>query len=249
VLRFLVIQHAACEPPGAYEDELNAREIAFERVQVDTGAPLPDWRAFSAIVAMGGPMGANDERELPWLVPEKALISEAVRAGKPYWGVCLGAQLLAASLGARVHRGERPEIGIYNDVELTVAAGADPVFAGVCAPISTLQWHGDTFELPDGATLLASSRAYPHQAFVWRRAYGIQFHLEVSSALAETWLDVPEYIEELTDELGAGGVERFAREALELDRTTPLARELFGRWIDGVVAPAHERRTATLRPA
>lgn len=239
-MRFLVIQHAACEPPGAYEAEMGARDVSFERVEVDRGEVLPDWRSFDAIVAMGGPMGANDDDALPWLAHEKRLIGEAVRDGVPYWGVCLGAQLLAASLGARVYRGERPEIGIYRDVELTEAAARDPVFAGAPASITTLQWHGDTFELPDAATLLASSRAYPNQAFVWRRAYGIQFHLEASSELAATWLEVESYAEEARHVLGAEGLSELAGGLHALDGGIPLAHELFGRFIDAVVVP-HRR--------
>jgi GMP synthase (glutamine-hydrolysing) len=237
-LRFLVIQHAACEPPGAYEDEMRARGIAFERVQLEDGRSLPDWRAFDAIVAMGGPMGANDDARLPWLADERRLIAEAVRSGGPYWGVCLGAQLLAASLGARVYTGERPEIGVHGDVVLTPAASEDPVFGGAPARITTLQWHGDTFELPEGATLLASSPAYPHQAFAWRRAYGVQFHLEASSELTAEWLEVPEYAQELVDVCGPGAVERMAAELGPLDDATVLARELFGRWIERVVGAA-----------
>jgi GMP synthase (glutamine-hydrolysing) len=235
-VRFLVIQHAACEPPGAYEDEMVARGIAFDRAEIDESGELPDWRAFDAIVAMGGPMSANDDEELPWLAGERRSIADAVRAGRPYWGVCLGSQLLAASLGARVFRGERPEIGVYSDVELTDAAVDDPVFAGAPARITTLQWHGDTFELPDGATLLASSPAYVNQAFAWGRAYGVQFHLEATPELAASWLQVPEYVEQLERDIGDGAARALAAALHQLDAAVPLARELFGRWIDHVVA-------------
>jgi GMP synthase (glutamine-hydrolysing) len=236
--RLLVIQHVACEPPGAYEDELLSRGIAFERVQIDETESLPDWQAFDAILAMGGPMGANDDEELGWLAEERRAIGAAVRAGLPYWGVCLGAQLLAASLGARVYHGERPEIGVFGDVELSEAAALDPVFARAPAQLRTLQWHGDTFELPDGATLLASSRAYANQAFCWRRAYGVQFHLEVSSALAASWLEIPAYASELRAALGSDAARALAADPRGLDDGIPLARELFGRWLDRVVAPA-----------
>jgi GMP synthase-like glutamine amidotransferase len=234
-MRFLVIQHAACEPPGAYEAELRAREIAFERVEVDEGQPLPSWRGFDAILAMGGPMGATDDEQLPWLADEKRQLTEAIAAGVPYWGVCLGAQLLAACLGARVYRGERPEIGVYSDVELTAAARDDPVFARAPERITTLQWHSDSFELPAGARLLASSAAYANQAFVWGRAYGLQFHLEASAELAAMWLEVPEYAAELTRTLGPEGVTALAGELRELGGAPPLARELFGRWIERAV--------------
>jgi GMP synthase (glutamine-hydrolysing) len=234
-MRFLVIQHTACEPPGAYEAEMRARAIAFERVEMDRGEPLPDWRAFDAILAMGGPMGATDERRLPWLAQEKRQLAEAIAAGVPYWGVCLGAQLLAACLGARVSRGERPEIGIYSDVELTPAARHDPVFADAPARITALQWHSDTFELPRGARRLASSPAYLNQAFVWGRAYGLQFHLEASAQLAAMWLEIPAYAEELARTLGPDAPRELAGELHELGGAPPLARALFGRWIEHVV--------------
>jgi GMP synthase (glutamine-hydrolysing) len=240
-MRFLVIQHAACEPPGAYEAEMLDRGIEFERIQIDQGQPMPDWRRFDAIVAMGGPMGANDEELLPWLAREKQQIAEAIATGLPYWGVCLGAQLLAASLGARVYRGERPEIGIYSDVALREAARRDPVFGSAPATLTTLQWHADTFELPDGASLLASSPAYPHQAFAWRRAYGLQFHLEVSAELAATWLEVPSYAAELTRARGPEGRDALSDRLHELDDATALARRLFGRFIDKVVAPSRSQ--------
>jgi GMP synthase (glutamine-hydrolysing) len=240
-MRFLVIQHAACEPLGAYESELLARANAIERVEIDEGEPLPDWRSFDAIVAMGGPMGALDDERLPWLARERELIAQAVRAGTPFWGVCLGAQLLAASLGARVYRGERPEIGVFRDVELTDAARADPVFASAPRQLTTLQWHGDTFELPGGATLLASSPAYSNQAFRWRRAYAIQFHLEASPQLAEAWLSLPQYADEVTRCLGARALPALRAELAELQSATSLARELMARFIEHVVAPSLTR--------
>ena len=150
---------------------LRERGAELHRVELDEGEPLPDWREFDAIVAMGGPMSANDDAELPWLTGEKQLVSDAVRAGKPYWGVCLGVQLLAASLGARVYPGPEPEVGLL-PVSLTGEARSDPVFGEAPHELVTLQWHGDTFDLPDGAVRLASSPAYPNQAFrltcLWR---------------------------------------------------------------------------------
>jgi GMP synthase (glutamine-hydrolysing) len=172
----LVLQHIACEPPAAYEEELRAWGLGLQRVQLDEGDPLPDWREFAAIVAMGWPMGALDDGRHPWLRAERALIRDAVRAGMPYWGVCLGAQLLAASLGARVVTGRLPEVGLLK-VELAAAARRDPVFGGLPEEFLTLQWHSDTYELPPGATRLARSDAYPQQAFAVGRAYLISTRL------------------------------------------------------------------------
>jgi len=230
--RVLVLQHIDCEPPGAYEDVLVEAGATIHRVELDAGEALPDWRGFDAIVAMGGPMSVNDEAALPWLAAEKRLIGEAVRAGTPFWGACLGAQLLAASLGARVFPGPRPEVGLM-PVRLAPGAGQDPVFAGLPDELPTFQWHNETFDLPAGAVLLAGSPLYPAQAFRWgSRAYGLQFHLEVSAAMARQWADVPVYAADLERALGPGALPALL-EAME--RTAPAinahARRLFGRWL------------------
>jgi GMP synthase (glutamine-hydrolysing) len=231
----LVLQHIACEPPAAFEDELRSRGLDVTRVELDEGEPLPDRGEFPAIVVMGGPMGAYDEAEHPWLVDEKRLLREAVEADVPVWGVCLGAQLLASALGARVYRGEQPEVGLL-PVDLTSEAAEDPVFGGAPSSFPTLQWHGDSFDLPEGATLLASSPAYPHQAFRVGRSYGLQFHIEVPLELATEWGDVPAYAQSLESTLGPGALDRLLADVADhADVTVPLARHLFGRWLEHVV--------------
>jgi GMP synthase (glutamine-hydrolysing) len=234
----LVLQHIACEPPGVYEDILHEREARLHRVELDEDEHLPDWREFDAVVAMGGPMSVNDDAELPWLREEKRTIGEAVRAGVPYWGACLGVQLLAASLGARVYPGHAPEVGIL-PVTLTDQALADPIFAGLPRELLTLQWHGDTFDLPAGAIALARSPAYPNQAFRWgERAYGVQFHLELDSDLAREWAAVPAYSDYLDRVLGPGSLPRLLAE-LEANAATMRGhgRRMFERWLDDVSAP------------
>jgi GMP synthase (glutamine-hydrolysing) len=234
----LVLQHIACEPPGVFEDVLLERGTDLHRVELDEGDPLPDWREFDAIVAMGGPMSANDDDALPWLGAEKRLIGEAVRAGVPFWGVCLGVQLLAASLGARVYAGPAPEVGLL-PVELTDEALSDPVFADLPPSLVTLQWHGDTFDLPDGAVRLARSSAYDNQAFRFLRAYGVQFHLEVSPAMAREWASVPEYVSSLERTLGAEAAPRFLDEITRrAEEMRSVGRELFDRWLDAAVKGA-----------
>jgi GMP synthase-like glutamine amidotransferase len=170
--KLLVLQHIACEPPGAYEEELLDWGAELVRVEVDEGESLPEWRQFDAIIAMGGPMGAYEDQRLPWLAAEKQLIAAAVRSGLPFWGVCLGAQLLAASLGARVAPGAAPEVGVL-PVNRTLGGARDPVFSAAPDEFMALQWHGDTFALPEGAVRLAGSEAYEQQAFSWRRAYAL----------------------------------------------------------------------------
>jgi GMP synthase (glutamine-hydrolysing) len=230
----LVLQHIACEPPAAFEDELRARGLDLVRVELDEGDALPDWRDFAGIVVMGGPMGAYDEAVHPWLADEKRLIGDAAAAGHPVWGVCLGAQLLAASLGARVYEGPEAEVGVL-PVELTEAAADDPVFGDAPATMPALQWHGDTFDLPEGATLLARSPAYRNQAFRVGRSYGLQFHLEVSAELAAEWGTVSAYADSLEALEGPGALGRLVDAVAENAGTTePLARRLFGRWLERV---------------
>ena len=235
-MRVLVLQHIACEPPGVYEDVLIERGATIQRVELDEGDALPDWRDFDAIVAMGGPMSVHDDAALPWLTAEKRLIAEAVRAGLPYWGACLGVQLLAASLGARVYAVPRPEVGVL-PVLLTEAGLADPVFRGLPRELVSLQWHGDTFDLPDGAVLLAGSPEYAHQAFRWgERAYGVQFHLEVSPAMAREWARVPEYEQALDRVWGPGALARLLEQVdTHAEGMCSHARRIFEQWLDAAV--------------
>jgi GMP synthase (glutamine-hydrolysing) len=231
-MRVLVLQHIACEPPGVFEDVLAERAHELVRVELDEGEPLPEG-TWDAIVAMGGPLSVNDVSEHRWLAGEKAAIASHVRAGRPFWGSCLGAQLLASALGARVYAGPVPEVGVLA-VELTAAGVDDPVMGALPAAIDTLQWHGDTFDLPDGAVLLASSPAYPHQAFrVGRAAYAVQFHVEVTESMGEEWASVPAYAEYADRVLGPGGSDRLLA---EFRLSSPLmqqhARDLFERWCD-----------------
>ena len=237
-MRVLLLQHMACEPPGAYGDVLRDRGAAVDRVELDEGAPLPDWRDYDLLIAMGGPMSANDDAELPWLAGEKSAIRSAVEAGTPFFGVCLGAQLLAASLGARVYPGSAPEVGVL-PVALTDAGRKDPVFAGLPPEFLTLQWHGDTFDLPDGAVLLAGSPAYANQAFRAGSAYGVQFHLEISTEIASEWASVPAYASALENTLGAGALPRLLGE-FEQERPAmeERARSLFERFVETSVEKA-----------
>ena len=231
-MRVLVIQHIACEPPGAYEDVLLERGATIHRVELDEGEPLPELDGFDAVVAMGGPMSVNDESEHPWLVDEKRLIRRAAMEDVPFWGACLGVQLLASALGARVYAGPVPEVGML-PVQLTVEGSADPVLGTLPPEFTTLQWHGDTFDLPEGAVLLAGSPVYPNQAFRFGRAYGMQFHLEVSVAMAEEWARVPAYAEYLDRVLGPGSVPRLIEEVAGREpELRDHARRMFEAWID-----------------
>ena len=231
----LVLQHVDCEPPAEYEDVLIERGIGVARVLLADGGVLPDWRDYAGVIVMGGPMGAYDTGKFAWLGPELAFIREAAYAGCALWGVCLGAQLLASAMGARVWPGPRPEVGIC-EVSPTAAALHDPVFGGLTRPVPVLQWHADTFDLPAGAVLLASSVQYPHQAFRVGRAYGIQFHVEVPADLAAQWVEIPEYARSLAAVHGEGAAGPLLGELTQsLPVMTGVARTLFGNWLDAIV--------------
>ncbi len=236
-MRVCCLQHIACEPPGVFEDVLLEGGAEIIRVELDEGDRLPEWRSADLVIAMGGPMSVNDEAENVWLKDEKAWIAEAVRAGVPFFGVCLGVQLLAASLGATVRRGEVPEVGVL-PLELTPAARSDPVFSTLQPGMPVLQWHGDTFELPPGAVHLGRSARYEHQAFRYgTSAYGVQFHLEVTKSMFEAWSEVPAYRDSLTRTLGANGAETLAEQfTTARDEMTTTARRLFTRFCDQVLS-------------
>ena len=233
--RVLVLMHVACEPAAEYAVVLRERGIEVVELLLDQDAVLPDWRDFVGIIAMGGPMGANDDDSVPWITAEKAFIREAVTAGVPYWGICLGAQLLAAALGARVYTGDEPEVGMSR-VTLTEGAAEDPVFGRLPAEFPAFQWHADSFDLPNGATWLAGNSAYAHQAFKIGAAYGIQFHVEVDKSLAEEWLAIPEYAASLATVHGPDAGPRVLDDlVVSVDETIKIARDAFAAWLDSYV--------------
>jgi len=184
-VRAFVVQHVPFEGPAMIDGALRAAGADVSVVRADLSRPLPDAGDVDVLVVMGGPMGALEDAAHPHLADERALLRACAEAGVPVLGVCLGAQLLAAALGARVPTGPSPEIGV-GTVTLTDAGAADPVLAAGAdagtATVPVLHWHGDTFDLPAGARLLASSPAYAQQAFRIGRAYGLQFHVEMDEA-------------------------------------------------------------------
>lgn len=190
--RVLVFQHVDVEGPGLLGEELRAEGVELDCIRMDLDEPYPRrLEEYGGFISLGGPMAVYERDRYPWMEREMHLLSRAARSGWVVLGVCLGAQLLAAALGGHVYPAPRKEIGCYR-VELTPEGEADPLFAGLGSELTVFQWHGDTFSLPPEAVLLASSSPPPlHQAFrVGERAYGLQFHLEVSPAMVEEWARV-----------------------------------------------------------
>lgn len=185
-MKVLAFRHVPFEGVGRIAPALAERGISLDYADLyRPAAPAPSIASYDGLIFLGGPMSAN--HPLPFLSLECQLISQAVAARQPLLGICLGSQLIARALGAAVHPNPVKEIGWF-DVRFTPDASTDPLFSSLAAPESIFHWHSDTWELPPGATLLASSDACPNQAFrAGPLIYGLQFHLEVTPAMIADW--------------------------------------------------------------
>jgi GMP synthase (glutamine-hydrolysing) len=184
-----IVQHVAHEGPGWLEEVLDDAGVTVDIHRMYDSAPLPNLDDIDALVVLGGPMGAYDDGQAPWLGPVKQLLASAVRRDIPTLGICLGAQLLAVACGGVVTKGDAgPELGL-GPVALTDDAATDPLFASAPRNTQSVQWHWDAITaLPEGAVRLASSPAYENQAFrIGERAWGLQFHPEVTLPLVAQW--------------------------------------------------------------
>ncbi|HLB31154.1 MAG TPA: gamma-glutamyl-gamma-aminobutyrate hydrolase family protein [Gammaproteobacteria bacterium] len=181
------LQHVPFEGPGSIEPALTAAGYTLGHTRFFETAALPDPRDIDLLVVMGGPMSVNDEQEFPWLIAEKKFIRAIIEAGKPVLGICLGAQLIASAMGARIYKNKENEIGWF-PVEGVTAAGME-TFA-FPEKLEVFHWHGETFDLPPGATRLARSGACENQAFqLGARVIGLQFHLEMNPGLLRTMIE------------------------------------------------------------
>jgi GMP synthase (glutamine-hydrolysing) len=208
----LAIQHVPWEGPHRILDACSALRV--KTVKPLAGHPLPPHDEIAGAVVMGGPMNVDEVERFPALAAEREWLAEAVARGMPVLGICLGAQLLARALGAEVRAGEGPEIG-FAPVEVTDPN--DPLLGGLAPSTEVLHWHGDVFDLPEGAEHLASSEQTECQAFRSGNAWGVLFHPEADFALVEAWLAVPEMIEEAVAALGDEGEHALPERAAELE--------------------------------
>jgi len=228
-MHVLAFRHVQFEDLGLILPALEERGIACRYADVVADPTIPaDWESAAALIFMGGPMSANDD--LPFVNAELRLIEKAVAASKPVLGICLGAQLIARALGAKVYRNHTKEIG-WAPVCWRPEARHDPLFHDFNRPEMVFHWHAETFDLPAGAVWLAYSAVCPHQAFRVGSAYGLQFHLEVTPEMIASWC---------TEETNADDVRELASPIdpnQNSRRLAEIAGLVFGRWT-GMLYPS-----------
>jgi len=225
----LILQHVRPEPPGTIAGALDDRGVSHRTVKIFRDDPVPDTLDADGLVVMGGPMGVGDVDDRPHLSREIDLVEQALDDDRPVLGVCLGSQLLAHALGAEVRPGPRKEIG-WGEVTLPDAAADDPLFRDVDAPFTAFHWHGDVFEVPEGAVPLARTEQTKHQAFRYGdTAYGLLFHLEVTPKTV-AWMTTA-FQDELKEEGLEGATMRRAAMIHE-QALRDTAQTVFGRWAD-----------------
>jgi GMP synthase (glutamine-hydrolysing) len=217
----LAIQHVPWEGPHRILDACGGLDV--HTVKPLAGQSLPDHDKVAGAIVMGGPMNADEVDVHPELASEREWLAEALGRDMPVLGICLGAQLLARALGAEVRAGEGVELG-YAPVE--ILDPDDPILGPLAPSATVLHWHGDVFDLPEGAKHLARSERTEVQAFRHGNAWGVLFHPESDFALLEAWLAVPEMVHEACAALGDDGAAALpdqaeAAEADLLARTTP----------------------------
>ncbi|MBV8356992.1 MAG: gamma-glutamyl-gamma-aminobutyrate hydrolase family protein [Deltaproteobacteria bacterium] len=223
-----VLQHHPVENLGRIADSLEEAALAWQYVRVFDGASIPaDMKGAGGLIVMGGPETVYQLDRYPYLRDEMRLIESALRDNKPILGICLGAQLLAAALGATVKRGESREIGWY-PVRLANAANDDRLMRGLPAEFMAAHWHSDVFELPHGAVALASSAKTANQAFRFgNNAYGLLFHAEITQERLGKL--VSEFGEDLK-RVGIDGDSFVAHAPEYLSALSEIGATIFSRW-------------------
>ena len=233
--RILALKHMPSQNPGIFRELATTREVVFTEVDLHAGEMPPDLSAFDGLWVMGGSMNVWDETEYPWLRAEKALIREVVtERGLPFFGICLGHQLLADALGGEVRATEAFEIGLH-DIAPTEAGQDHVLLANLPRPTRWVNVHrAEVSRLPPGATILAASGLCANHAMqVGDAAFSVQFHPEVCEHTVDAWLEIPGIPETMVSLLGTDAVEDFTSKVeshrVEHNRS---AAQLFDNWLE-----------------
>lgn len=212
--RLLIVRHMEEDPEGYLGEILQEKGLAFDIVHAEKEL-WPSLDRYRAIIALGGAQHVYEEEKNPTFGPEKAVLREVVKRDIPYLGICLGGQLLASALGAEVKRHSMVEFGFF-DIPLTQEGAADPLYAGFGGYHTAFHWHEDVFALPKGSVLLANNTNAPNQAFRYgKRAYGVQYHIELTEEMLHQWLHHPDWKEEDPSREEVEAVEQQSRQAFE----------------------------------
>ncbi len=185
---FIILKHASDCGPGMFGRRLSQRNVPHRTIELHKGDKLPSGMSgITAVLALGGGISIHDSQGHPFLPEETRFIRETVEEGIPYFGICLGAQLLAHVFGAEVYPGHQKEVGWFR-AELTMEGRQDRLFAGVPSWIDAFQWHVDTFDVPKGGVLLANGNVVRNQTFrLGWNAYGFQYHIEADKGIISKW--------------------------------------------------------------
>jgi len=245
--KLLVCQHVPHEILGTLNPLLKSAGFRIRYVNFGRHPDAePSLEGYHGLVVLGGPMSVNDSDRLPHLVTEMKLIEEAMKRDLPILGICLGAQLIAKTLGARVYSNKEKEIGWY-DVTPTKEAEGDSLFTEFRGTEKIFQWHGETFDIPLCASHLASSLLCGNQAFRYgAKVYGLQFHLEVDEPMIHRWLRVQENRQEIAGLNGDIDPDRIHMQTPEhIHRLHELSKHAFGAFIELFGMEKTRRRLAS----
>ncbi|MBI5179623.1 MAG: type 1 glutamine amidotransferase [Nitrospinae bacterium] len=219
-MNILVIKNVGIEGPGTLGAFLKKNGYGIKYVDFEKGQKLPATpEEFPLVLFMGGPMNVYEEEKFPFLADELKFIEQCLKRQTKIIGLCLGGQMIARALGAKVKKNHKKEIGWY-DLDLTAEGKNEPLVKGLPESFKVFQWHGDTFDIPSGAKRLASSELCANQAFVYENALALQFHAEIDGEKeVKEWAEL--YLNELKQERGEKGMELILAETR---RQMPILR-------------------------
>jgi GMP synthase-like glutamine amidotransferase len=199
VAKVLVLKHVASEGPGTLKEGFEKAGAEVEELNLYEEKGFPKVGDYSVLVSMGGPMNVYEDNKFPFLKKETDFLRDAIEEGKPVLGICLGAQLIARACGAKVAKAKVEEIG-WSPVHITTDGRVDEMFWDFPSQLQVFQWHGDTFEVPEGGSLLFKAPLCKNQAFRYHNAYALQFHLEVNEELLSDWFEDSPKLENIMEE-------------------------------------------------